>query len=158
VASHSDGEGEFGEGRREPVARVEVGGEFVVAAAEVLREVDHSVQVDSPVADLDVGFVDEPPIGRSVPAGPGRVAHQWSEPLHPAVDRDMGHSAVTVARALLSDPLTRSGPQHPSAPVSQPVPVQRAAPGGAGHSVTANEAPLPTVPAPEVTSRNGSRP
>ena len=46
VAPRSDGEGEFGEGRGEPMVRVEVKGEFVVAAAEVLDEgvprTDHS--------------------------------------------------------------------------------------------------------------------
>ncbi|MGH3719413.1 MAG: chromosome partitioning protein [Pseudonocardiaceae bacterium] len=70
----------------------------------------------------------------------------------------LGHSAVTIARALLSDPLTRSGLGRSSAPVGQPVPVQHAAPAGTGHSVTANEASLPTVLAPDVTSRNGSKP
>jgi hypothetical protein len=34
----SDGEGEFGEGGGEPVLRWDVGGEFVVAAPEILHE------------------------------------------------------------------------------------------------------------------------
>jgi hypothetical protein len=38
VVPRSDGEGEFGEGRREPLLWVEFHAEFVVAAAEVLDE------------------------------------------------------------------------------------------------------------------------
>jgi hypothetical protein len=38
VGARSDGEGKVGEGDREPMARIEVGGEFIVAAAEVLDE------------------------------------------------------------------------------------------------------------------------
>src|SRR5947209_14463047 len=38
VVPRSDGEGEFGEGRREPMLWVEVYAEFVVAAADVLDE------------------------------------------------------------------------------------------------------------------------
>lgn len=38
VAPGSDGECERGEGSREPMPRIDVGGKFVVAAAEVLDE------------------------------------------------------------------------------------------------------------------------
>jgi hypothetical protein len=38
VVPRSDGEGEFGEGRREPMLWVEFHAEFVVAAADVLDE------------------------------------------------------------------------------------------------------------------------
>ena len=46
VVPSLDGEGEFGEGCWEPVVRVEIEGQFVVAAAQVLHErmssTDHS--------------------------------------------------------------------------------------------------------------------
>ncbi len=34
----SNGEGEFGEGVRDPMPRIDVGGQFVVAAVEILDE------------------------------------------------------------------------------------------------------------------------
>ncbi|MGH3832392.1 MAG: chromosome partitioning protein [Pseudonocardiaceae bacterium] len=104
------------------------------SAAEVSRELGVSV----------MGRIPEDPHAAAVLCGRhGGRGEPSRSPL--------GHSAITIARALLS-------PQRSSAPVGQPVPVQRAAPAGAGHSVTANEAPLPTVLAPDVMSRNGSRP
>lgn len=51
--------------------------------------VDGPVEVHPPSGDLDVGFVDEPPVTRNVPAGPRGVDEQWREPLDPAVDRDV---------------------------------------------------------------------
>jgi hypothetical protein len=38
LVRESDGEGKVGEGDREPMARIEVDGEFIVSAAEVLDE------------------------------------------------------------------------------------------------------------------------
>jgi hypothetical protein len=34
----SDGEGEFGEGLRDPMPRIDVGGQFVMTAVEILEE------------------------------------------------------------------------------------------------------------------------
>lgn len=51
--------------------------------------IDRPVRMDPPVSDLGVGLVDEPAIARGVPAGPSRVDHQWREPPHPAIDRDV---------------------------------------------------------------------
>jgi hypothetical protein len=51
--------------------------------------IDGSVQVDSPAADLDIRFIDEPAISRDMSAGTGCVDEQRREPLHPTVDRDV---------------------------------------------------------------------
>jgi hypothetical protein len=67
-----------------------VGGEDVDDLAVL---VDRPVQVNPPASNLDISFIDEPPISRSVPTGPGGVDQQWGEPLNPPVyghviDRD----------------------------------------------------------------------
>jgi hypothetical protein len=55
VVPRSDDEGEFGEGRREPMLWVEFYAEFVVAAADVLDEgvssADHAGRAEPLVAD-----------------------------------------------------------------------------------------------------------
>ena len=38
VVHSSDGEGELGEGVRDPMSRIDVGGKFVMAAVEILDE------------------------------------------------------------------------------------------------------------------------
>jgi hypothetical protein len=51
--------------------------------------VDRSVQIDPPAADLDIRFVDKPTIAWGMPAWAGRINQQWSEPVHPAINRDV---------------------------------------------------------------------
>ncbi len=184
IAPQLDGEGEFGEGRRQPIFRVGIRAEFVMAAAHVLNKsvsganhssktklfeaahrpqsrlespmicfdniiavllsemassghqliqhtrigrclvrrhrarlaaviqspgkeptsgcqvpllrhqdiddlailVGRSLQVDPPPGNLHIRFIGKPPITRHMPAGPGRVDQQRSEPLHPAIN------------------------------------------------------------------------
>jgi hypothetical protein len=51
--------------------------------------VDRPVQVGPPAGDLDVRFVDVPPVARQPPAGTGSLDELGSEPLHPPVDGDV---------------------------------------------------------------------
>jgi hypothetical protein len=64
--------------------------------------------------NFDVGFVDEPAIAWSVPAGPSRVDEQRYEPLHPAVD---GHvSQVLFIHRVLTCVDGSSGQYDPRLP------------------------------------------
>jgi hypothetical protein len=47
------------------------------------------VDISPDAVDLDVGFVDEPPITRRMAGEPGGAGQQRGEAPHPAVDRDM---------------------------------------------------------------------
>lgn len=51
--------------------------------------VDGVVEIHPASGDLDVCFIDVPPIACSVPAGSGRIDQQRDEPLYPAIDADM---------------------------------------------------------------------
>jgi hypothetical protein len=48
--------------------------------------IDRPVEVGPAAGDLDVGFVDEPPIARHMAARPGSVDELPCEGLHPPVD------------------------------------------------------------------------
>jgi hypothetical protein len=54
--------------------------------------VDRPVQIDPPPGHFDVRLIDKPPITGGVPARSCRVDQQRGEPLHPAVDGDVGHA------------------------------------------------------------------
>jgi hypothetical protein len=51
--------------------------------------VDGAVHVPPDAVDLDVGFVDVPPVAGCVPAPPGRVSQQRGEALDPPEDSDV---------------------------------------------------------------------
>ena len=51
--------------------------------------IDGPVQIDPTPSDLDICLIDEPPITRRVPAGPGRLNQQRGEPVHPPVHGHM---------------------------------------------------------------------
>jgi hypothetical protein len=53
--------------------------------------VDRAVEIDPPPDDLNLRFIDEPPIPNHVTTGSCRVDEQWGEPLYPAIDRDVIH-------------------------------------------------------------------
>jgi hypothetical protein len=48
-------------------------------------------------------LVDIPLITRRVPAGPGRINQQRSEPLHPPVDRDMSQASFIQHRVICAN-------------------------------------------------------
>jgi hypothetical protein len=56
--------------------------------------VDRPVQIDPATGNLDVGLIHKPTITCSVPAGSCRIDEQRGEPLHPAVDGDVGQAAL----------------------------------------------------------------
>ena len=75
--------------------------------------VDRAVQVDRPPSDLDVGFVDEPAISRSVPAGPGYVDEQWREPLNPLEHGHVIDGDAALCQQLLDIPVRERIAQVP---------------------------------------------
>jgi hypothetical protein len=95
--ARSNGEGEFGEGRREPMPRIGIHAEFVVAAAEVLDE--------------RVPCADDP--GEAEPFG---TAHRPQPGLQPAMiglDRMIRVLLPTVAgggQQLIEHPWIRGSP------------------------------------------------
>jgi hypothetical protein len=51
--------------------------------------VNRPIKIDPPARDLHMCFVHEPPVTGTVPARPGGIDKQRSEPHHPPVDRDV---------------------------------------------------------------------
>jgi hypothetical protein len=51
--------------------------------------VDRPVQVSPLAGHLHVRLIDEPPVTRSMAAGPGSFDELGGEPLHPPVDGDV---------------------------------------------------------------------
>jgi hypothetical protein len=75
---------------------------------------------------------------------------------------ELGQSAVTIARTVLSGQPAPPGPAPSRTPAGQPMPAPRAAGAGGGQSGSVHgipvEALMPIVPAPGFTSRNGTSP
>jgi hypothetical protein len=63
--------------------------------------VDRPIQIDPPSGDFDISFVDESPITGGMPAGPGRIHQQWSEPLHPPLHTHVIDLDVPLGQQLL---------------------------------------------------------
>ncbi|KQC37370.1 hypothetical protein UK82_15205 [Frankia sp. ACN1ag] len=76
--------------------------------------VDRPVQVGPPAGDLDVGFVDEPPVSRAGSARPGSLDEQRSEPLDPAVDRGVIDGDAAFREQLLDVAVGQAVPQVPA--------------------------------------------
>ena len=57
---------ELASGRKIPILRDEDVDDLAIL-------VDRPIQIDSAPGDLDIRLIDEPPITRRVPAGPGRI-------------------------------------------------------------------------------------
>jgi hypothetical protein len=87
-----------------------------VDAAGVLYQslVDRPVQVHPPASHLHVGLVHEPAVASPVPAEPGRVGQQRSEPPHPPVHADMIHVDAALGQQLLHIPVGQPEPQIPA--------------------------------------------
>ena len=84
------------EGLAEPAGVVLVGGEVVVAAAQVLR------------------LIDEPPVARSVTARPGSLDELRGEALHPSVDADVIDGDVALGQQFLDIAVGQPVPQIPA--------------------------------------------
>ena len=63
--------------------------------------VDRSIQVHPSTGDFEVGFVDEPAVAWSVPAGSSRVDEQRCESLHPPIHGDMVDGDAALSQQLL---------------------------------------------------------
>jgi hypothetical protein len=72
--------------------------------------VDRSVEVAPPSGDLDAGLVDEPTVGRSMPAVSGGVDELRRESQHPPVDRHMINGDSAFGQQLLE--VTVGQPYH----------------------------------------------
>jgi hypothetical protein len=67
---------------------------------DVAMLVDRPVQIDSASGHFHIGFIDEPPITRRMPARPGRINQQRGEPLHPAIDGDVVDRDAALGQQL----------------------------------------------------------
>ena len=76
--------------------------------------IDGAVQVVPCPGDLDVDFVDEPPIPRCVPAGAGGVDEFGRERLHPPVDRHVIHDHAAFGEQFLDIALGQPVPEIPA--------------------------------------------
>jgi hypothetical protein len=76
--------------------------------------VDRPVQIDPPASDLDVGLVDKPPITRGMPAESGGVDQQRSEPLHPAIDRNVVDIDTALGQQFLDIAVGQAIPEVPA--------------------------------------------
>ncbi len=81
---------------------------------------DLAILIDCPVeiipltGDLDVGLVDEPPVARSVAAGPGGLDELGGKPLYPSVDGDVIHGDAALGQQFLAVPVGQAVPQVPA--------------------------------------------
>ena len=73
-----------------------------------------SIAVDPPASDLDVSFIDEPPISRSVPTGSCRVDKQRGEPLNPPIYGHVIHGDAPFRQQLLHVSVGQPVAQVPS--------------------------------------------
>jgi len=76
--------------------------------------VDRPVQTDPSPRDLEVGFVDEPPITGNGPARPGCVDRQRGEPLYPAIKGDVINVDTTFGQQVLDVSVRQPVPQIPA--------------------------------------------
>ena len=94
------------------------GGDISVLGDEHVN--DLAVLVDGPVdvpphsGDLDVGFVDEPPVADGTPARTGSVDQLRGESLDPPVQGDMVHLDAALGEELLKIPVGQAVPQVPA--------------------------------------------
>ncbi|KPM50816.1 hypothetical protein ACG83_37985 [Frankia sp. R43] len=72
--------------------------------------VNRPVQVRPPAGDLDVGFVDEPPVPRAVPTWPRGVDQQGREALDPSVHSYVINFDVALSEQLLDVPVRQREP------------------------------------------------
>jgi hypothetical protein len=81
---------------------------------DLLELVDRAVEIDPPPDDLNLRFIDEPPIPNHVTTGSCGVDEQWGEPLHPAIDGHMINVDTTFSEQLLDVPVGQAIAEVPA--------------------------------------------
>lgn len=76
--------------------------------------VHYPVQIGPPSGDPHVGFIDEPPLARTVPARPRGVDEARCEPLHPPADRHLIDLDTALSEQRLDVPVGQAVSQVPA--------------------------------------------
>ena len=98
----------------EPASRLGVAPPRHVHVDDLAMLIDRPVDVAPHAADLDIGFVHEPPIPHCVPTRPSCFNQQGREALHPPKHRDMVDIDPALCQQLLHVPIRQAVSQVPA--------------------------------------------
>ena len=98
----------------EPACRGDIPAPGHVDVDDLAVLVHCPVHVPPGTVDLDLRFVDEPPVTHGVTGRAGRVDQLGSEPLHPAEQGHLIHLDAALGQELLQIPVRQAEAQVPA--------------------------------------------